>query len=222
MAKRGLLISFEGPEGSGKTTHIPKVAEWLMSRGYDVMTLREPGGTAIGEKIRHILHDNNNVEMDDRTEALLYAAARAQIVHEVIMPALEDGKIVLLDRFRESTRAYQGEARGLGEIVDTLNNFATEGLESDIVMYLDVPVEVGLERRLKNNQEFNRLDAQSLAFHQKVRSAYLTIYAADEKGRWEKIDANRSMDEVLSSVVAALERRLGTFSMIEKPSSKEG
>ncbi len=214
---KGTLITFEGPEGSGKTTQIKKLGEWLKGNKLPYIALREPGGTAIGEQIRNVLHDVQNKEMIGKTESLLYQAARAQIVAEKIRPALREGRIVLLDRFRESTVAYQGYARGLGAYqVDQLD-FSTGGLSSDLILYFDVPVEVGLSRRLNNNDEFNRLDAEDIAFHKKVREAYLTLCKADLDDRWKYINADRGIEEIFCDVKKEVEAHLQKSSFIERP-----
>ena len=168
------LITLEGPEGSGKSTQIRLLAAYLEGRGWRVLATREPGGTRVGEQVRAILHDLDNVAMLPRAEALLYAASRAQLVGEVIRPALALGIVVLCDRYLASTLAYQGYGRGLDlALLESINQFATEGLRADLVIYLDLPVEVGLRRKLADRErepgEWTRMDEQEIAFHDRVR-----------------------------------------------------
>src|SRR5512139_3525372 len=167
-----MFITLEGPEGSGKTYQLPKLAEYLRQCGFDVLITREPGGTSISEQIRAVLHNLENKEMNPRTEILLFQASRAQLVEQVIRPHLEKGGVVLSDRYADSTLAYQG----FGYQRDLLSlraliQFATGGLKPDLTLLLDVDVEVGIKRRAKGGQ-WNRLDAYELAFHQRVRQGY--------------------------------------------------
>lgn len=192
------FITFEGPEGSGKTTQIRLLDEFLSGRGYEVLTTREPGGTRIGNAIRSLLLDPANKEMSPRAEALLFNAARAQIVDEVIAPALRAGKIVLCDRYGDSTLAYQGFAHG--QDVATLRGlirFATAGLSPYITIYLDIDAETGLRR--KQADEWNRMEAHALAFHQAVRQGYLTL-ASQEPERWLVIDASMTIDQIREGI----------------------
>jgi len=183
-----MFITLEGPEGSGKTSHIPHLAAFLRERGYEVFPTREPGGTSISEQIRAILHDMKNAEMHPRAETLLYQAARAQIVEQVIKPKLERGEIVLSDRYYDSTIAYQGygHRQNLDEI-RALVQYATGGLTPNLTILLDLDVETGLRRKQKEN-EWNRMDALTVDFHRRVRAGYLQM-AAQEPARWAVVNA---------------------------------
>lgn len=192
------FITLEGPEGSGKTTQWRLLHAYLEERGVSVLSTREPGGTPVGEQVRSILFDLGNAGMLARTEVLLFAAARAQLVGQVIRPALAAGTVVLCDRYVESTLAYQGYGRGLDlEALVQINNYATEGLHSDLVIYLDLPVEVGLRRKMlaheRENAEWTRLDQEALAFHERVRAGYLAMAVA-EPGRWCVLDALQPLE----------------------------
>jgi dTMP kinase len=203
--KKGLFITFEGPEGSGKTTVSQKVAAYLIEKGYHVVSTREPGGIDIAEQIRRVILDTNNTAMDERTEALLYAAARRQHLVEKVLPALEQGAIVLCDRFLHSSLAYQGYARGIGtEDVLRINEFAIDGQMPDITLYFDIRPEVGLQRISSNEQrEVNRLDQETLEFHEKVRNGYLELLEKDEK--MVKIDAEKTVEEVYQQTLKEIE-----------------
>src|SRR3990170_1326450 len=171
-----MFITLEGPEGSGKTSHVPSLVEHLKARGHTVFPTREPGGTAIGEQIRMVIHDLKNVEMHPRAETLLYQAARAQIVEQVIRPRLAAGEIVLSDRYYDSTIAYQGYGHQQDlEQVRALVKYATGGLVPDLTILLDVEVELGLRRKRQNGNEWNRLDAYTIDFHKRVRAGYLEM-----------------------------------------------
>jgi dTMP kinase len=207
-----LFITFEGPEGSGKTTQIELLREYLEERDYSVLATREPGGTSIGDKIRVILLDPRNTEMLPASEALLFSAARAQIVHQVIRPHLARGGIVLCDRYADSTLAYQGYGHGLDlEMLRAITALATEGLKPDLTVYLDIDVEEGLRRKLTahkaSNSEWNRIDRQEMAFHRRVREGYLKM-AAQEPNRWLLIDATQSLEAIQSSIRARVEAKL--------------
>jgi len=192
----GLFITLEGPDGSGKTTQAHLLAEWLAAQRYPLLTTREPGGTRIGEAIREVLHDCAHTEMAPQAEILLYSAARAQHVAEVIRPALAAGKIVLCDRYFDSTYAYQGYGRALPlEALRAITSFAVQGLIPDLTLYLDVSPEVGLQRRARSGEALNRLDREALEFHKRVRAGYLELAAA-EPSRWRIIDANRPPEDV--------------------------
>ncbi len=206
-----MFITLEGPEGSGKTSHIPYLVEYLREKGYTVFPTREPGGTSISEQIREILHDLKNAEMHPRTETLLYQAARAQIVEQVIRPRLEAGEIVLSDRYYDSTIAYQGygHQQNLDE-VRALVKYATGGLTPDLTILLDLDVEVGLKRKTQNGMEWNRLDAYTVEFHQRVRKGYLELVKAEPK-RWVVVDASQSWDKVQENLREKILTRL-TFS----------
>lgn len=196
----GPFITFEGPEGSGKTTQIRLLEQRLKADSVSVLCTREPGGSPIGEQIRHVLHDLGNQAMDPRTEALLYSAARAQHVAQVILPALRADQVVISDRYAESTLAYQGYGHGLD--LDTLQQitaFATDGVQADLVIYMDLDVALGLQRKRQDLQagrgEWNRMDDQAVAFHQRVRQGYLDMAAA-EPARWLVIDAAESVENI--------------------------
>jgi len=191
-----MFITLEGPEGSGKTSHIKLLAEWLAAQGYKVFTTREPGGTSIGEQIRAIIHDLKNTEMHPHSETLLYQAARAQIVEQVIRPKLADGVIVISDRYADSTIAYQGfgHQQNLDQ-VRALVKYATGGLIPDLTILLDVDVEIGLKRKKQNAVEWNRMDAHEVEFYQRVRAGYLEMVKA-EPSRWAVVDASQEWDQV--------------------------
>jgi dTMP kinase len=191
-----MFITLEGPEGSGKTSHIPYLVEYLREKGHSVFPTREPGGTSIGEQIRQVIHDLKNVEMHPRTETLLYQAARAQIVEQVIKPRLAAGEIVISDRYFDSTIAYQGYGHQQNlEQVRALVKYATGGLIPNLTVLLDVDVEVGLKRKKKNGVEWNRMDAHEVEFYQRVRAGYLEIVKSEPK-RWKIVDAGKKWDEV--------------------------
>lgn len=203
-----MFITLEGPEGSGKTSHIPYLVEYLREKGHPVFPTREPGGTLIGEQIREVIHDLKNVEMHPRTETLLYQAARAQIVEQVIKPRLKAGEIVISDRYYDSTIAYQGYGHQQDlEQVRALVKYATGGLVPDLTVLLDVDVEEGL-RRKKNENEWNRLDAYTVEFHQRVRAGYLEMVKA-EPNRWAVIDAGQKWDEVQNALRTVIIEKLG-------------
>src|SRR5450759_67370 len=192
-----MFITLEGPEGSGKTSHVPYLVETLREKGYTVFPTREPGGTSIGEQVREVLHSLKNTEMHPRTETLLYQAARAQFVEQVVRPRLALGEIVLSDRYADSTIAYQGYGHQQDlEQVRALVSYATGGLVPDLSVLLDVDVEVGLERGVKRRAkggEWNRLDAYTLEFHQRVRKGYLEM-VKQEPERWVVVDAGMGWD----------------------------
>ena len=191
-----MFITLEGPEGSGKTSHVPYLVEYLREKGHVVFPTREPGGTSISEQIRGILHDLKNAEMHPRTETLLYQAARAQIVEQVIRPRLEAGEIVISDRYFDSTIAYQGYGHQQNlEEVRTLVKYATGGLVPDLTILLDIDVEAGLKRKTQNGAEWNRLDAYTIEFHRRVRAGYLEMVSREPK-RWVVVDASREWNGV--------------------------
>src|SRR5258706_1946253 len=191
-----MFITLEGPEGSGKTSHIPQLVEYLRGKGHTVVPTREPGGTTISEQIRDILHDLKNAEMHPRTETLLYQAARAQIVEQVIKPRLTAGEIVISDRYYDSTIAYQGYGHQQDlEQVRALVKYATGGLVPDLTVLLDVDVEIGLKRKKKNAVEWNRMDAHEVEFYQRVRNGYMEMVKAEPK-RWVVVDASQKWDDV--------------------------
>ena len=202
-----MFITLEGPEGSGKTSHIPHLVEYLREKGYIIFPTREPGGTSISEQVRDILHDLKNAEMHPHTETLLYQAARAQIVEQVLRPKLAEGWVVLCDRYADSTLAYQGygHQQKLDE-VRALVGYATGGLVPDLTLLLDVDVETGLKRssqRHSNGGEWNRLDAYQLDFHRRVRAGYLEL-AQQEPSRWVRVDASLPWEEVQEALRIAI------------------
>lgn len=209
MKREGFFITLEGGDGSGKTTILGRVAAYLQNHSMPYIITREPGGIEIAEKIRSIILDPAHTAMDARTEALLYAAARSQHLAEVVEPALEQGITVLCDRFVDSSLVYQGVARGLGiEAVREINRFATGGRMPDLTFYLDVDPEVGLARINANqSREVNRLDLESLEFHQKVKAGYEQVIAA-EKQRIVVLDANRPIHMVEQELVQVLKDRI--------------
>jgi dTMP kinase len=212
--KRGLFITFEGPEGSGKSTQLRILAARLRAEGRTILETVEPGGTAIGMQIRRVLLDAKNQELRPTTELLLMFAARAQNVDELILPALSRGEIVLCDRFTDSSLVYQGAARGLGsEVVYEVDRIACRGLVPDLTIVIDIDTELGLERAHGRNRKTQdvetRLDEQAIDFHRKVRDAYLHL-AADEPGRVKLVDGSRSEEivhkDVWDAVLAVLNR----------------
>lgn len=191
-----MFITLEGPEGSGKTSHIPYLVEYLREKGYTVFPTREPGGTSISEQIRDILHDLKNAEMHPRTETLLYQAARAQIVEQVIKPRLAVGEVVISDRYYDSTIAYQGYGHQQDlDQVRALVKYATGGLTPDLTILLDLDVEVGLKRKTQNEVEWNRMDAYTVEFHQRVRRGYLEL-VEQEPQRWIVVSSEQKWDDV--------------------------
>ena len=203
-----MFITLEGPEGSGKTSHIPYLVEYLRKKGHIVFPTREPGGTSIGEQIREVIHNLKNVEMDPRTETLLYQAARAQIVEQVIKPRLKAGEIVISDRYYDSTIAYQGYGHQQDlEQVRALVKYATGGLVPDLTVLLDVDVEVGLGRRKQNGVEWNRMDAHEVEFYQRVRAGYVEM-VKQEPSRWVVVDAGKEWVSVQEELRKVIEERL--------------
>lgn len=195
------FITFEGPEGSGKTTVIQQVAEKLKYE-YNIILTREPGGVKTGEQIREVLLEGE--DMDDRTEALLFAASRREHLVGKVIPALNNGNVVLCDRYIDSSLAYQGYARGIGiEEVKFINEFAINGLYPDLTIYLDVSVEVGRERILKNQRNQNRLDQEDVKFHEKVVEGYKKIIH-NESERFIVINADQSIDKVVKTTYESI------------------
>ena len=199
---QGCFITFEGVEGCGKTTQVEWLADRLRHAGRTVVTTREPGGTPISDRIRAVVLDQQNVEIHPHTEALLMCAARAQLVHEVIQPALNAGHVVICDRYSDSTFAYQGYARGQDlATLRTINTFATGGLVPDLTILLDLPVEDGLQRRFGagGDGSTNRMDSLDLNFHQRVAAGYHALAQA-EPDRWRLVDAQGSVDDVAAGI----------------------
>lgn len=204
-----MFITFEGVEGCGKTTIINMIYEKLKSMNFDVIHVREPGGVKISERIRNIILDKSNTEIDDRCEALLFAASRRQLLVEKIFPALKENKIVICDRFVDSSLAYQGGGKRLGiENVLNINLFATENSLPNLTILFDIDPELGLKRIAKNSErEINRLDLQKIDFYNRVRDAYL--YLADtNKDRYQIIDASKSIEEVYSTTLEIILNKL--------------
>ena len=207
---KGFLVSLEGPEGAGKTSVLEALIPILEDRVVEVLTTREPGGVLIGEKIREVILDPSHTEMDPKTELLLYIASRRQHLVEKVLPALAAGKLVIMDRFIDSSVAYQGFGRGLDiDAIDWLNEFATDGLKPDLTLYFDIEVEEGLARIAANsNREVNRLDMEGLDLHRKVRQGYLSLIER-EGNRIEKIDASLPLDQVIENTQQLLFDRMG-------------
>lgn len=202
-----LFITFEGPEGGGKTTQAARLAEHLSAQGLDVLLSREPGGTAIGEQIRRVLFSLENNEMQPQTEFLLFSASRAQLVRDVIRPHLSAGGLVISDRFYDSSLAYQGYGHFLDlDALRATTAFATSGLVPDLTLLLDLSVEEGLRRRQESGN-WNRLDAYDLEFHHRVRNGYLEMVRANPE-RWVTIDADRPFDIVKAEIRRLVEARL--------------
>jgi len=202
-----MFITLEGPEGSGKTSQVPDLADHIRSLGYKVLLTREPGGTLIGDQIRNVLTSLENKALTPQAETLLFLAARAQLVREVIQPSLAAGIVVVSDRYADATLAYQGYGHGVDlDVLRKLLEFATGGLQPDLKILLDIDVENGL-RRKTDCGEWNRLDAYSVAFHERVRRGYHSLVAA-EPDKWVIIDASRSRDSVQIDLRQAVETAL--------------
>ncbi|WP_334115979.1 dTMP kinase [Ligilactobacillus sp.] len=208
-----MFITFEGTDGSGKTSVIKAMVRELEEKGRNGCVLtREPGGNRISEAIRNVILDERFTEMDERTEALLYAAARRQHIVETINPALSAGKLVLCDRFVDSSIVYQGAGRSVGtDEIAEMNRFATDGLTPDLTIFLDIDPELGLERIRKNRQdEVNRLDHEKMSFYQTVHDAYLKLAAGDSR-RIVTVDASRPLEEVILEVKGILKKHAPEF-----------
>lgn len=202
--ERGRLIALEGPDGSGKTTQIKLLEKYLKESGYEVVRTREPGGTKISEKIREIILDNDNCNMSYMCEALLYAASRAQLVNEVIKPALSLGKIVICDRFVYSSMVYQGIGRGLGmERIKSINEVTLDGLEADLILMITIPYEEGLKRK-KMQRSLDRLENGGNEFHKKVFEGYMDICRKYDK--IEVVDGNRNVDEIHKDIIQIIKK----------------
>ena len=204
---KGILITLEGPEGAGKTTILQQILPILTQVGVAILTTREPGGIRIAENIREIILAPENTAIDGKTELLLFAAARRQHLNEKVRPALAEGEIVIIDRFIDSSVAYQGYARGIDVAdVETINNFATDGLLPDLTLYFDVDTEIGLSRVMSGDREVNRLDLEAQEMHQKVRAGYQAIAKANPK-RIVTIDASQAIDQVVAATLSTLQIR---------------
>ena len=204
-----MFITIEGPEGSGKTTAVDTAVKELEKMGYQIVRTREPGGTPIAEQIRNVILDKNNTAMDQRTEALLYAASRRQHLVEKVWPALKEGKIVVCDRYLDSSLAYQGGARNLGvDNILQVNSFATEGTFPDLTLLFDIDPELGLARIAANSdREVNRLDLEKIEFHKKVRNTFLEL-AKRYPERFVVIDASQSREEVARKTLEVMLSRI--------------
>jgi dTMP kinase len=203
-----MFITLEGPDGSGKTTQVPLLAEAIRRAGYEVVVTREPGGTEIGDQVRQVIMDLKNKSMFPESEILLFQASRAQLVRELILPNLEAGKVVLCDRYADSTLAYQGYGHQTDLIkLRQIIEFATGGLKPDLTLYLDIEAEVGLRRRSGGDDEWNRLDDYALEFHCRVREGYHKLIA-EEPHRWVKIDADRPVVDIKADLAGVVLERL--------------
>ena len=211
---RGIFITIEGPDGSGKTTALQQVVPRLQQEmNRKVVATREPGGSPIAEKIRSLILDPSHTDMDSRTEALLYAASRRQHLIEKVLPVLESGDVIFCDRFVDSSIAYQGYARGIGEEgIREINQFATEGLEPDVTLYIDVPAEVGIQRIHANldEREYNRLDQEKLDFHEKVRAGYQHLAQANPE-RIVVVDGTMSRESVAEACYHIIKNRYPSY-----------
>jgi dTMP kinase len=203
-AKKGFLITFEGGEGGGKTTQIVRLRDKLVKEGFDVVALREPGGTVISEQIREIVLSANNIGIAYTTEVLLFQAARAQIYREIVLPSLEAGKVVLMDRSRDSSVVYQGMVRQFGvDKIEQLNNISTKETYPDMTLLLDVSVDKGLQR-VENANQNNRFEMEDKAFHRQVREAYLDLAKKNDHNRWTIIDANQDIEAVEKAITSVV------------------
>ncbi|ALL02578.1 thymidylate kinase [Streptococcus anginosus] len=206
---KGIFISLEGPDGAGKTSVLEALIPILEAKGQAFVTTREPGGVAVAEKIRDVVLDPKHTEIDEKTELLLYIASRRQHLVERILPALDRGEMVLVDRFIDSSVAYQGFGRGLKVAdIDWLNDFATDGLKPDLTLYFDIEAEEGLARIAKSKERgADRLDRESVEWHQRVREGYLSILEK-EPNRVRKIDASQPLEKVVADTLAVLAERV--------------
>lgn len=207
--QKGFLITFEGGEGGGKTTQVVRLRDQLTKAGQDVVVLREPGGTVISEQIREVVLSSKNVGMAFTTEVLLFQAARAQIYRELVLPSLEAGKIVLMDRSRDSSVVYQGIVRDFGEkLIEELNDISTKKTTPKLTLLLDLDVEVGLKRRVDSGK-MDRLDMEATDFHHRVRAGYLKLAKENKGKRWHTIDASATLEKVEEKIWEIVSKRLG-------------
>jgi len=203
-----LFITFEGPEGSGKTTQIDKLKSYLKSKGFSVVKTREPGGSYIAEKIRRILLSNKNINLSPKAELLLYLASRAQHIQDIIKPALKRGAIVLCDRFSDSTMAYQGYGRGISKsLINKINKFVTNGIKPDLTIYLDIDIKSGLKRAKALKGKKDRLEKESIVFHNIVRRGFLKIAKAEPQ-RVKIIKGTKSIDKIHREIKEYIDKLL--------------
>ncbi|MFY9176517.1 MAG: dTMP kinase [Caldicoprobacterales bacterium] len=203
---KGYFITFEGPDGSGKTTQINLLKEYLVNKGHDVIVTREPGGTPISEAIRNIILDTRHKEMNAITEMLLYAAARAQHVAQLIKPALDQGKIVLCDRFVDSSVAYQGVGRNLGiEMIEEINKVALQGIVPDLTLFFDIEPEKGLKRGLGRDRKADRLEQEDISFHKKVYQGFCMLCQRYPE-RFKRINADADIEEIHCQIIYEIEQ----------------
>ncbi len=208
--KNGLLISFEGMEGAGKTTQCKILAEKLEALGKEVIVIREPGGVPISEQIREVVLGAKNKEMDTRTEVLLFQAARAQLYAEVVLPSLKEGKMILMDRTRDSSTVYQGMVRGVGEEwIEKLNDYSTANTTPDFTFLLDLPAELGMKRR-EESGKLDRIEQEGVELQKKVCKAYLDFAKRDEGKRWQLIDSQQSIEEISEQIWASVQDKLNS------------
>lgn len=200
----GLFITMEGGDGAGKSTQIENIKKYYEARGYECICTREPGGTTVGEMLRNVLLDAANTDMDDVTEMMIFAASRSQHVRELIKPALAEGKIVICDRFKDSSVAYQGVGRGLGEVVEMVNDVAVEGLVPDITFWMDLDPETG-RARVEKNGEPDRMESEKLDFHSRVYEGYRRLQEKYPE-RIKRIDATKSIEEIKEDIYAELDK----------------
>lgn len=204
--KTGILISFEGGEGGGKSTQAKLLGDYFRDLGRDVLLTREPGGTVISEQIREVVLGTKNIGMAFTTEVLLFQAARAQIYRELILPSLKAEKVVICDRTRDSSVVYQGIVRKFGVAkIEQLNKISTQNTYPDVTFLLDVPVDLGLQRRNQTG-EVNRLDIERAQFHQQVRDGYLDLARKNDRSRWVVIDATEGIDEVQRKIIDSIRK----------------
>ena len=207
--ENGYLITLEGGEGGGKTTQIVRLRDKFTKLGKDVVVLREPGGTVISEQIREVVLSAKNVGIAFTTEVLLFQAARAQIYRELVLPSLEAGKVVIIDRSRDSSVVYQGMVRGFGkDMIEQLNDISTKNTYPDLTLLLDIEVETGLKRR-EDSGSMNRLDMEATEFHTNVRNSYLELAQQDTTGRWQVIDASKNIEAVEKDIWKIVSGKMG-------------
>ena len=215
--QKGYLISFEGGEGAGKTLQTKRLRDKLTQSGFDVVIVREPGGTVISEQIRDVVLSAKNVGIAYTSEVLLFQAARAQLYRELVLPSLKAGKVVLMDRTRDSSVVYQGIVRDFGvELIEQLNDISTNNTYPDVTLLLDVPVEIGLKRR-GESEKMDRLDMEDQSFHEKVRQAYLRLAKENKGNRWIIVDASGDIEEIASNIWNIVESKISwTFCPIDE------